>query len=169
MYIFQTNTGHLTARLGPFSSPINNLAISRDGRYLAAGLSSGGVRVWQKVGIVGRLKSTLQRLRRKTTDASRSRLATTRRGQRVRQRRDKGRGLRSEGSTIYSRATEGRLRRYERPYTAEPNSMILRAGKWPSAIALQPSGSRIAVGFNDDRPSRSMTAPRWLHCFRPLR
>ncbi len=46
IYLFDTERGTLAGLLGGLPSPINDLSVSPDGSRLAAGLSSGGVRVW---------------------------------------------------------------------------------------------------------------------------
>src|SRR5947207_7379241 len=51
VYIFETSTGRLVGQFGPHGNVINHLAVSRDGRFLAATLGSGqGLRVWEKMG-----------------------------------------------------------------------------------------------------------------------
>src|SRR5262245_18590381 len=49
VYILQPSTGAMITRLGPLGSVISSLAVSSDGRYLAATLGSGqGLRVWER-------------------------------------------------------------------------------------------------------------------------
>jgi hypothetical protein len=51
VHIFDASTGALITRLGPLGNVIRHLAVSSDGRYLAATLGSGqGLRVWEKTG-----------------------------------------------------------------------------------------------------------------------
>src|SRR5262245_34081821 len=51
VYVFQAATGRVVTRLGPLANVVNNLAVSPNGRYLAATLGGGeGLRVWQKTG-----------------------------------------------------------------------------------------------------------------------
>src|SRR5262245_1721209 len=51
VYIFQTATGRVMTRLGPVADAVDHLAVSADGRYLAATLAGGeGLRVWQRTG-----------------------------------------------------------------------------------------------------------------------
>ena len=52
VYVFQTATGVLLARLGPEGDVVNRLAVSADGRFLAATIHGGlGVRVWERTGV----------------------------------------------------------------------------------------------------------------------
>ncbi len=46
VYVFDTERAALAGQLGGLPAPVNDLAISRDGTRLAAGLAAGGVRVW---------------------------------------------------------------------------------------------------------------------------
>ena len=48
VYIFDTATGAVAARLGPFANVINHLAVSADGSYLAVLVGSEGLRVWER-------------------------------------------------------------------------------------------------------------------------
>ncbi len=51
VHVFQSATGALAARLGPHGNVIHHLAVSSDGRYLAATLGNGqGLRVWERTG-----------------------------------------------------------------------------------------------------------------------
>ncbi|HYZ60977.1 MAG TPA: hypothetical protein VE650_00875 [Acetobacteraceae bacterium] len=54
IYVFDTERAALAGQLGGLPSPINDLAVSRDGTRLAAGLAAGGVRVWdlQKLALI---------------------------------------------------------------------------------------------------------------------
>ncbi len=46
VYVFDTERAAFAGQLGGLPAPVNDLAISRDGTRLAAGLAAGGVRVW---------------------------------------------------------------------------------------------------------------------------
>lgn len=46
IYVFDTARGVLANLLGGLPAPVNDLAVSADGSRFAAGLASGGVRVW---------------------------------------------------------------------------------------------------------------------------
>ncbi|MEA3207971.1 MAG: hypothetical protein QOE70_1028 [Chthoniobacter sp.] len=47
VYVFETSTGRMVRRLTPLSDSISALGFSRDNRYLAIGLSQGGLRIWE--------------------------------------------------------------------------------------------------------------------------
>src|SRR5215831_1157931 len=46
IYLFETDTGKMTARIAGLPNVTASLAFSSDGRYLAAGLGSEGLRVY---------------------------------------------------------------------------------------------------------------------------
>jgi hypothetical protein len=46
IYVFDTARGVLASLLGGLPAPVNDLAVSADGSRFAAGLASGGIRVW---------------------------------------------------------------------------------------------------------------------------
>ena len=52
VYVFENATGAIAARLGPLYGAIVGLAVSPDGRYLAATTLAGddGLRVWERIG-----------------------------------------------------------------------------------------------------------------------
>jgi Caspase domain/WD domain, G-beta repeat len=129
VYIFETATGAVATRLGPLYNVINHLAISPDGRYLAAALWGGqGLRVWERTG---------------------DDLATWRL---VAEDKDYG-GKDSYGAafgrrgTLYTVAFDGKLRSYAPGYTAKPTLADTRGGKEPFSVAVHPSTDRVAVGF----------------------
>jgi WD40 repeat protein len=129
--IFEVATGGVVARLGPLGDEISHLAVSPDGRFLAATLGGGdGLRVWQRIG---------------------SDLATWRL---VAEDKNYG-GKSSSGASfdrtgrLYTVADDGRLRSYAVGYTAKPASIVTRGGKLPLSVAVHPSGDRVAVGFRD--------------------
>jgi hypothetical protein len=129
VYVFDTATGGLQARLGPLENVILHLAVSQDGRYLATTLWGGfGLRVWERTG----------------TDARDWRL--------VGEDRDYG-GASSYGAAfdrngaLYTVANDGKLRRYEPGYRTRPTWVATRGGKEPFSVAVHPSGDRVAVGY----------------------
>jgi WD40 repeat protein len=48
IYLFETRTGKMTARIAGLPKVTDSLAFSSDGRYLAAGLSASGLRVYDR-------------------------------------------------------------------------------------------------------------------------
>src|SRR5262245_29828768 len=131
IYIFDAATGAVATRLGPLPSNISNLAVSRDGQYLAATLRSQGLRVWQRTGkdlaawsLVAEDKNYADQARGAAFDAM---------------------------GTLYAVAYDGKLRRYAPGYTAKPDSVATQGGKQPFTVAIHPAGDRVAVGFVDSR------------------
>jgi hypothetical protein len=130
VYIFQTASGAVVARLGPLGV-IDHLAVSPDGRFLAASLWAGnGLKVWERMG----------------AGLSNWRLAA--------EDKDYG-GKDLYGATfdrngiLYTVAFDGKLRRYPAGYLGKPLSMPVRGGKRPFSIAVNPAADRVAVGYDD--------------------
>ena len=128
VYVFRVTTGAMLARLGPFSNVVLNLAVSSDGRHLAATLHGGeGLRVWERTG----------------ADAADWRL--------VAEDRDYA-GKPAEGAafdragTLFTTAYDGKLRRYAPGYKGKPSWIATRGGTEPFALAVHPSGKSVAVG-----------------------
>jgi WD40 repeat protein len=132
VYVFEATTGRVVTRLGPLSQVVNYLAVSPDGRFLAAVLGGGqGLRVWERTG----------------SDIGGWRL--------VAEDRDYG-GKDAYGAAfdragaLYTVAFDGKLRRYAPGgYTSKPASAPTRGSKEPASVAVHPAGDRVAVGFND--------------------
>lgn len=131
VYIFDANTGAVVTRLGPSRNVIRHLSVSADGQYLAATLGSGqGLRVWRRAG----------------ADSASWQLAT--------EDKDYG-GADSYGSafardgTLYTVASNGRLRRYAPGYAAKPALVATRGGSRPYTVSVHPSGDSVAVGFSN--------------------
>ena len=132
VYIFNTQTGAIAARVGETEGKvINHLTISMDGRYLALTRHLGqGVEVWERVGaglsswrIVGR-----------DTDF---------RGEPA-----YGAAFDRNGN-LFAVGHDGRLRRYEAGYRGRPRVAETRRGGKPFSVAVDPSGRRLAVGYED--------------------
>ena len=124
IYVFDTATGKLARRLPDVSYTTLHLTFSPDGRYLAAALGTGGVRVWETTG---------WRLVGKDNDYN---------GQ-----RSNGASFDANG-TLYTVAYDGFLRRYDRDFKLEMKAMT--AGeKEPHSVAVHPKGDRLAIGFHD--------------------
>jgi len=131
VYIFAAATGALIARLGPLSDAIVHLAVSPDGRFLAATLSGGqGLRVWEKTG-AGAASWRLAASDSEYGGQGASGAAFDRAG------------------ALYTVADDGRLRRYAHGLQGRPRSMATRGGKRPNSVAVHPSGEGVAVGYTD--------------------
>jgi WD40 repeat protein len=131
VYIFQSATGAVLTRLGPLPDRIRDLAVSPDGRYLAAALGAGkGLRVWERKG-EGPTSWLLVAKDEDYDDAI------------------------ADGATfgasgiLYTVADNAKLRRYEPGYTARPLSVTTKGGKEPGPVAVHPAGDRVAVSFDD--------------------
>jgi Caspase domain/WD domain, G-beta repeat len=131
VYIFDTATGAVAARLGPFANVINHLAVSADGTYLAVLVGSEGLRVWERTSADARQWQVL------ATD------------------RDYG-GKMAYGAafdrrgTLYTVGYDRKLRRYQAPYGGKPISVLTKGGSEPHSVEAHPSGDRVAVGFVDN-------------------
>ena len=129
--IFDTATGAVAARLGPFANVINHLAVSADGSYLAVLVGSEGLRVWERTSADARQWQVL------ATD------------------RDYG-GKMAYGAafdrrgTLYTVGYDRKLRRYQAPYGGKPLSVLTKGGSEPHSVEVHPSGDRVAVGFVDN-------------------
>ena len=131
VYIFQTVSGAVIARLGPLAHVSFHLAVSPDGRFLAAALWGGdGLKVWERMG----------------AGLSNWRLAAE----------DKDYGGKDfyaatfdRNGILYTVAYDGQLRRYPAGYLGKPLSMPVRGGKRPFSIAVNAAADRVAVGYDD--------------------
>jgi WD40 repeat protein len=124
IYLFETRTGKMTARIPGLPTATHSLAFSSDGRYLAAGLGGrNGLRVYD------RDRQWTEAFRDTdysdaiygVTFAADGRLATT--------------------------SYDGNVRLYDRDFTLPPRKAI--AGARPFQIAFSPDGTMLAVGFAD--------------------
>src|SRR5262245_12806230 len=114
--IFQTTTGRVLTQFGPLANVVNYLAISPDGRYLAAMLTrGGGLRVWQ------RREAGLADWRQVAEDKEYG------------GRESYGAAFDAMG-TLYTVADDGKVRRYAPGYTSKPTSVVTRGGKEPSSV-----------------------------------
>ncbi len=126
VYIFEASTGAMVARVGPFGNVINNLAFSSDGRWLAATSHA-------EVGL-------------KVIDAQTWKIAFE----------DKNYGGDSYGAAfaadgrLYTVAFDGKLRQYgPGPDFKKLREVTTKTSKQPFSVAVDPSGQRLAVGFNN--------------------
>jgi len=132
VYVFQTATGVLLARLGPESDVVNRLAVSADGRFLAATIHGGlGVRVWERTGV------DLASWRLAAEDREYDGAAAY------------GVAFDSAGA-LYTVAYDGKLRRYAPGFKAKPTLTATR-GKEPYSVAAHPSADSVAVGHFDTK------------------
>lgn len=132
VYIFNTSTGAIAARVGETEGKvINHLTISMDGRYLALTRHLGqGVEVWERVGaglsswrIVGRDSDF---------------------------RGEPAYGAAFDrNNNLFAVGHDGRLRRYEAGYRDRPLVAETRRGAKPFSVAVDPAGKRLAVGYED--------------------
>ena len=130
VYMFQASTGAMITRLGPLGNVINHLAVSSDGRYLAATLGGGqGVRVWERTA-----EGAVWRLVLDDPDYG---------GQVA-----YGAAFDREGA-LYAVAYDGRLRRYAPGFQGRPTWVTTRGGRLPHSVAVHPSGDSVAVGYDD--------------------
>jgi len=128
VYIFDSITGAVAARVGPFGSVINHLAFSPDGRWLAAASSKNiGLKVidTQSWRIIAEDKNY--------ADDS------------------YGAGFGPDGR-LYTVAYDGKLRQYgPGPDFKKLKEIATKATKEPYSLAVDPRGQLIAVGFSDSR------------------
>ena len=124
IYLFETRTGKMTARIAGLSSTTHSLVFSSDGRYLAVGLGGGnGLRVhdrdrqWSEAFRDTGYGDVIYGV----TFAADGRLATT--------------------------SYDGNVRLYDRDFTLPPRKAI--AGTRPFKIAFSPDGTMLAVGCSD--------------------
>jgi WD40 repeat protein len=132
VYVFQTATGIVMTRLGPLPNVVHHLAVSRDGRFLAATLGGRrGLRVWERTG------ASLDSWRLVAEDADYGGSSY-------------GAAFAPDGA-LYTVAWDGKLRRYAPGYKAKPTAVATKGGRRPFsvAVAVHPAGHRVAVGFED--------------------
>jgi len=124
IYIFESATGKLAHRIPNVDYTTLHLTFSRDGKYLAATLGIDGMRVWETESwrLVGEDRDYNDQRSNGAAFDARGRLFTT--------------------------AYDGFLRRYGPDFKLQLKAMSV-GEKEPHAIAVHPSGDRVAVGFND--------------------
>jgi DNA-binding beta-propeller fold protein YncE len=126
IYLFETGTGKMAARIAGLSATIHSLAFSADGRYLAAGLGGrAGLRVydrdrqWAEVFRDTAYADTIYG----ATFAADGRLATASR--------------------------DGKVRLYDRDFKLVVPPMKAIGGNQPHRVAFSPDGTVLAVGYVD--------------------
>ena len=131
VYMFQASTGAMITRLGPLGNVINHLAVSSDGRYLAATLGAGqGLRVWERTGD----RVVAWRLMLDDRDYG---------GQQA-----YGAAFDRMGA-LYTVAYDGKLRRYAPGFQGRPTWVAARGGQRPHSVAVHPRADSVAVGYDD--------------------
>lgn len=141
VYVFENATGAVAARLGPLNGAIHPLAVSPDGRYLAASTLGGddGLRVWERIGPgSANWRDLLQ-----DTDYGGKSIADA---------------AFDRTGALYTVAFDGKLRRYalsERKLTW----VATRGGKHPRSVSVHPSGDSVAVVDEKTRAVEVYAAP----------
>lgn len=146
IYLFDTATTTMIGRLPGLPAPVEDLAVSRDGALLAAGLARGGVRVWSAVN--GKPVFSDAEYRGPVR-----RVAFGRDG------------------TLYSTAADGLVRHYDAAGKLVA-SAHLPGGLHPWGLAISPDGGLVAV--TAERPARDgrllvevLAAGNLAHVFSP--
>lgn len=132
VYVFDTSTGKLAARSGPFGNTIKHLAFSPDGRWLAVTrwlAPASGHGVGLKV-----IDTQTWRIVASDSDY---------RGPSF------GAAFAPDGR-LYTVAFDGKLRQYgPGPAFKKEREVATRGGTEPFSVAVDPRGQLIAVGFHD--------------------
>jgi hypothetical protein len=125
IYVFETLTGKMAARIAGLPGRTTSLAFSPDGHYLAAGLGEQGLRVydrhrqWREVAHDTDYADSIYGV----TFSADGRLATT--------------------------SLDGKVRLYDSAFRQVVPRKQLTGGKQPFTIAFSPDGALLAVGYND--------------------
>ena len=128
LYLFDRATGRLTRRLTGLPNVINHLAFSPEGRFLAAALGSGGIRLWRAADWTVTGQDT------DYGDIS------------------YGVAFSPDSAHLAASCYDGFVRLYD---ISSDGSLHLSAksrvagGTQPYGVAFSPDGSKIAVGFDD--------------------
>jgi WD40 repeat protein len=125
IYIFETRTGKMTARIAGLPGTTDSVAFSSDGRYLAAGLGGKGLRVYDRD--------------RQWTEAFRD----TDYADRI-----FGATFASDGR-LATASYDGKVRLYDRDFKLAVPARKATGGNRPFRIAFSPDGSVLAVGYAD--------------------
>ena len=146
VYIFQTGTGAVAARIGEADGKvINHIAISHDGQRIAIARHLGqGVEVWARTG------AGLSDWRIEGRDSDYG--------------REPSYGVAFDRSgALYAVGYDGRLRRYAAPFNGRPDAIVKARAERPYSVAVHPSGNRVAIGYEDARTVDIYDAPslRW--------
>ncbi len=131
IYLYDTTSGALTQRLGPLPDVVLDLAFSPDGKWLAAGLGSFGIRLWG--GKSGFARPPWADAKYKANVYG---VDFDRRGR------------------LASVSFDGRVRLYQTMDAATPRARLLKVrrtpdGKRPIGVAFSPDGSSLAIVYLD--------------------
>jgi outer membrane protein assembly factor BamB len=127
IYLFDSNTGKMTGRIGGLPNAVNELVFSADGRYLAATCHFGGLRVFD------RDKNWSEAFR----DATYGDQST-------------GAAFADDGRVATS-SYDGKVRLYDRSFKLVATQEALSSRR-PARLAFRPDGKVLAIGY-DDKPS----------------
>jgi WD40 repeat protein len=126
IYLFETRTGKMTARIAGLPEVTHSLAFSSDGRYLAAGLgSTRGLRVYDRD--------------RQWTEAFRD----TDYGDSI-----NGATFAADGR-LATTSWDGKVRLHDRDFKLVVPPMKAIGGNQPHRIAFSPDGTMLALGYAD--------------------
>ena len=126
IYLFETRTGEMAKPILGLRESTHSLAFSADGRYLVAGFSSGGLRVFDRS--------------RRWTEAFRDR---------------KYRGIISGAAfaadgRLAAICSGGMMRLYDRDFKRVSQQRTGMSARNPRRVAFSPEGSTLAVSYNND-------------------
>lgn len=145
VYLFNRSTGQMLRRLSGLPNSIYHLAFSADGRWLAATLGSGGLRIWRWAD--GNLPLVDSDYRGGSYTASFAPAPT-----------DAGSsgGRQAAPMLLATSSWDGQLRLYRLAPDAAAGSTLKPAhtlaapgGKQPLGLAFSPDGGQLAVGYVD--------------------
>jgi WD40 repeat protein len=126
IYLFETRTGKVTARIAGLSATTHSLAFSSDGRYLAAGLWGGhGLRIYDRD--------------RQWTEVFRD----TNYGYDI-----YGLAFAADGR-LATASWDGKVRLYNRDFKLIASPRKTTSGDRPHKLAFNPDGALLAVGYED--------------------
>lgn len=131
VYLFQSTSGAMVRSFGPFPQVVEHLAISPDGKFLAATLRGGqGVRVWRNTGDdLGSWESVVDDRDYGGRDST-------------------GASFDSKGA-LYTVAHDRKLRRYPAGFGRKPETLVTASGRQPYAVAAHPYTDLVAVSYSD--------------------
>jgi WD40 repeat protein len=123
LYLFEADTGRMAARIGGLPQLTDSLAFSMDGRYLAAGLRSSGLRVYDRD--------------RQWSEAFRD----TDYGERIH-----GIAFAADGR-LATASYDLNIRLYDRNFKLVVPPQKMTGRKWPYRVAFSPDGTVLTAGY----------------------